>query len=238
MTFRHLAINIAALMVIAQAGCVHTEITEELNAQAVRRPYRKILVCSMSEDPKVGIKVESILRDDLVPHSVTVETGRDLLYPMRERADGEVVAEIKKRHFDGILITRRIEAAVSSSTVKDVIFAAPAAHQRENEPVGSATDVQDFVSAYLRLLSTDHPASTERQLKDSATAQGVVGKEIEVHARADLLGVRENQIVWSTGGIIEGSPHRPLPEFIQSFAKTIETGLLQEKFIPADRHTN
>jgi|SRR6266700_3298465 len=229
---RSFVVNTAILTFLLQAGCIRTEINQDLSARASGKPYRNILVCSMSKDPQVGAQVESTLRKDLVHHHVAVEMGRHLLYAKRNRDTDSVVVEIKKHHIDGVLITQRIEVPVSSSTLKDVILGPSLEQQPAHEVTESFMNVQEFMAAYLRLLRNDGLAHAEQQLKASMMQEGIVGKEIAVHARADLLGVREGQIVWSNTGLIEGSPHRPIREFIDSFAKTIESGLVQAKFLP------
>jgi len=66
--------------------------------------------------------------------------------------------------------------------------------------------LRDFVEGYMAKQKVD-PEAAEREIKATVeTRSDLLGKEYVAHARADLIGLRENDTVWSSGGWCRAVP--------------------------------
>jgi len=213
-----LEIAFASLALLSLTACVRTESYRTSYAKASGTPYHKILVCCPSASRTAGAEMEALMSDRLHRHKIEATTCTDLLYPLRESPINSTAEDIRKWQFDAVLVLQR--EPVSAEV-----------HQPPGPMDRAYKNLEGFIADYDAKVLAQTPAQALKvQAQTEESVYILFGRDRFIHARADLLGIRENQVVWSTSGVAEGSVKAPVTKFMASFAKDIDQQLTDLRF--------
>jgi hypothetical protein len=234
MAWRNRFLGTLALVFLGMSACVTMKVSHEEETRETRRPYRKILICSMNPDPAFAAQVELVLTNSLHRSRLKTDTCTHFLHSRLDRPVPQVAEEMTAEGFDAVLITQRVPLTRSSATVENVLLGStttlPSGDETDRTLAQSFPDIASFITAYDETRKRVE-TQTEGERKASAETVGVFGKEIDVDLRADLIGLTD-PTRWAIAGDAEGSLHKPASDFIKSFAKTVASGLFAAGFIP------
>jgi len=199
---------------LALSACVRTEIRQVTTTLTPGAPYHKILVIDVTADETGrGRQMESFMAARLNRDGVEAQSGELFLNDLAVKGSiDQAVARIQDERFDGILVTQHIQGSTDALS----------------EPF---SNVRDVFRTYLnsRQMTTAGVASEDSNpLKTVSLGWGHMQSG---DGRADLIGTREDRIVWSTEGTVEGSPHKPLEQYMKSFVNAVAEGLRSERIL-------
>ena len=206
-------------LALTLSACVRTEIRQVTTTVTPGAPYRKILVIDVTADETGrGCRMESLMVARLKHDGVEAQTGGRFLndLPVQGSID-QAVARIQNENFDGILVTQHIQGATDALS----------------EPFSNVRDV------FRVYLNSRHMATAGVASEDSSPLGTVSlgwGHMQSADGRADLIGTREDRIVWSTDGTVEGSTHKPVDQYMNSFVNAVAEGLKSQGIL--FRHNN
>jgi hypothetical protein len=227
----------AGALSLALSGCLHTEVVNEVMSKVPEAPYRRILVCSFTNESGNAILLEEHLAGRLRKHKVFVQSCDEVLI---SSASAQGFLPYVREHFDAVLVTRREPRPMPDPKedhgFKSVLFAPrtsvrpPAAERREDHP--KPQTLAQFGDIFFADRQKKPSSQTRAESASEETILEPFGEKRFIYGAADLISIREDQLVWSLGGYIEGGKHESIPRIIKVLVRSVEKGLISNNLIP------
>lgn len=192
---------------LALAGCVHTTVSRVRIAADTHKPYKKILVCSMSnQTDRVKVAEDTIVRR-LSKQRVEAAPCHELFASANRSI---VTSQIKTLGYDAVLVIYR---------------AAGIAEENVDEATRIPYPSLDAVVKGYGAQDT-YAVSVSKE-----TVARLPGQGDTIAVGADLLDIVNDRVVWSNAGTVEGPAGSSLSDYAKSGADVVVERMKKEKMI-------
>src|SRR4029077_10655951 len=177
-------------------GCIRTTVTQGA-VSTNQGPYRKMLICSLSDDAAQAVLIEDALSKRLQKHRVATQTCSSFLAGPPE-SESATLHRIQKEGFDALLVAQRDPVS------------------REVPPPGSlvtqtqVSSLEGFIKAFNAMAA---PSPEKKPGEPGIVEPSLFGKERIISGKVILLSVSEDRLVWAGGGTVEGPAKKPIRDF-------------------------
>jgi len=209
--------SMVAFFIILLSGCVYTEVARE-GLSIVKAPSHKMLVCSLSPVTEHAVRFETLMIERLAKHKVETSICTQWMTLHSSLSDEERIFKLKEEGFDSILVIQREALPLTKN-----------ADPKAARPQPFYT-VEEFMNAY------DHRHEVEERRADSSAEKverlPIFPKQRSISGHVKLIGIPEDEVLWSVTGAVLGSSSKPLKDFVEAAVVQIEKQLTVAGLIP------